>query len=123
MSDGGMCAAWGPGAKRTGGCVSLAIPRLSMGHSGRKKAETQLCLTGNFGKSIAARKIAFMALVRAPRAKDVAWGDWAARAKSLPSSHITLVRDYPPYDSPFLDAVRRFGFPDGWMIDNIAISV
>jgi hypothetical protein len=41
-----------------------------------------------------ALKILFVELVKTPWARDFAWDDWIAAAKSLSSSHPTLARDY-----------------------------
>jgi integron integrase len=43
---------------------------------------------------IVALKILFVELVKTPWARDFAWDDWIASAKSLSSSHPTLARDY-----------------------------
>jgi len=44
-------------------------------------------------------KILFIEMVKAPWAKEFPWGDWVTAAKTLPSSHATVARDYQPIEA------------------------
>ena len=51
-----------------------------------------------FRQVVAALRILFTDMVKAPWAKEFPWGDWETAAESLPNSHATLAKDYQPLD-------------------------
>ena len=52
-----------------------------------------------FRQIVAALRILFTDMVKAPWADGFSWGDWEAAAESLPNSHATLAKDYQPIDA------------------------
>lgn len=55
-----------------------------------------------FQQIIISLKILFVEMVKIDWAKDFPWSEWEAQAKSLPSSHVTLSRDYQSETSKYV---------------------